>query len=74
MIKLIDLDHSKAIKNAQYQVGTHKNYLEEVLIPAVERGDWDEFEKLDIGFNTSGQTLGKIGDDMAWRKLQPVLD
>ncbi|ELA8193715.1 TPA: site-specific integrase [Vibrio alginolyticus] len=70
MIKLNDLDHLKAIKNAQNQVDAYGNYLIDGLAPAIERGDWDEFEKLDIGFDTHGRTLGKVGDDEAWKKLQ----
>ncbi|HGF3774358.1 TPA: site-specific integrase [Vibrio parahaemolyticus] len=74
MIKLTNLDRLEAIKKAQNQVGTHKNYLFDVLIPATKSGNWEEFEKLDIGFDTSGRTLGKIGDDEAWRKLQQFFE
>ncbi|EKM29055.1 hypothetical protein VCHENC02_5102, partial [Vibrio harveyi] len=37
--------------------------------PAIETGDWDTFETLDIGFNVTGKSLGKIGDNDAWRNL-----
>ncbi|MBY8010892.1 tyrosine-type recombinase/integrase [Vibrio fluvialis] len=46
----------------------------DVLKPAIERGDWDELENLDIGFTVTGESLGKIGDDDAWRKLQPYFE
>lgn len=70
MIKIYNLHHFKSIKNAQKNVGVYSNYLIDVLKPAIERGDWDEFEQLDIGFDTSGQSLGKVGDDEAWKNLQ----
>ncbi|RPF11045.1 hypothetical protein EDB14_2144 [Vibrio crassostreae] len=74
MIKITDLDRLEAIKESQNQVDTYNNYLNDVLVPASKNGNWDEFEKLDIGFDTSGQTLGKIGDDEAWRKLQSFFE
>lgn len=70
MIKIHNLNHLKSIKNAQQNVGVYSNYLIDVLKPAIERGNWDEFELLDIGFNTDGQSLGKIGDNEAWKELQ----
>jgi integrase len=70
MIKLTDLDHFESIKKAQNNVGAHSNYLNEVLKPAIERGNWDEFENLDIGFTVTGKSLGKIGENEAWKKLQ----
>ena len=42
----------------------------DILKPAIKRGDWDELEILEIGFTVTGESLGKIGDDEAWRKLQ----
>lgn len=72
MIKLPnhDLDRQNAIINAQNKVGTYTNYLNDVLKPAIECGNWDEFEALDIGFTVTGESLGKIGDNNAWRTLQ----
>ena len=70
MIKLTDLDHFEFIKKAQYNVGAYSNYLNDVLKPAIERGNWDEFEHLDIGFSVTGESLGKIGDNNAWKQLQ----
>lgn len=51
MIKLPKhyLDRQNAIINAQNYAGRHTNYLNDVLRPAIERGNWDEFETLDIG-------------------------
>ncbi|MEZ9509769.1 integrase [Vibrio breoganii] len=74
MIKISNLDHLKSIKNPQNKGGKHTNYLLDILAPAIEKGDWDEFECLEIGFDTSGESLGKIGNDMAWRKLQPFFE
>lgn len=74
MIKLTDLEHQKKLLKAQEHVGAHANYLMEVLKPAIERGDWDELDSLDIGFTVTGESLGKIGDDDAWRKLQPYFE
>ncbi|MCF7452074.1 MULTISPECIES: tyrosine-type recombinase/integrase [Vibrio] len=74
MIKLTDLEHQNKLLKAQEHVGAHANYLMDVLKPAIERGDWDELESLDIGFTVTGESLGKIGDDDAWRKLQPYFE
>ncbi|KYY51665.1 tyrosine-type recombinase/integrase [Vibrio parahaemolyticus] len=74
MIKLTDLEHQNKLLKAQENVGAHTNYLMDVLKPAIERGDWDELENLDIGFTVTGESLGKIGDDDAWRKLQPYFE
>lgn len=76
MIKLPKhyINRQNAIINAQKNLGSYKNYLNEVLGPAIERGDWDEFEALDIGFTITGESLGKIGDDSAWRKLQSYFE
>ncbi|MBL4279527.1 MULTISPECIES: tyrosine-type recombinase/integrase [Vibrio] len=74
MIKLSDLEHQNKLLKAQEHVGAHANYLMDVLKPAIERGDWDELENLDIGFTVTGESLGKIGDDDAWRKLQPYFE
>ncbi|EPS3379598.1 TPA: site-specific integrase [Vibrio cholerae] len=70
MIKLTDLEHQNKLLKAQEHVGAHVNYLMDVLKPAIGRGDWDELESLDIGFTVTGESLGQIGDDDAWRKLQ----
>ena len=48
MIKTTDLDHFESIKKAQNNVGAYSNYLNDVLKPAIARGNWDEFENLDI--------------------------
>lgn len=76
MIKLPKhyLDRQKAIIDAQNMVGGYTNYLNDVLRPAVECGDWDELETLDIGFTVTGKSLGKVGDNDAWRKLQPFFE
>ncbi|CAK2490658.1 Phage integrase family protein [Vibrio crassostreae] len=72
MIKLPkhNLDRQNAIIDAQNNVGSYTNYLNDVLRPAIESGDWDKLETLDIGFSVTGESLGKIGDNDAWRKLQ----
>lgn len=74
MIKLSDLEHQNKLIKAQESVGPHKNYLMDVLQPAIKRGDWDELENLDIGFTVTGESLGKIGDNEAWRNLQPYFE
>ncbi|TOB48794.1 integrase [Vibrio parahaemolyticus] len=74
MIKLTDLEHQNKLLKAQENVGAHANYLMDVLKPAIERGDWDELENLDIGFTVTGKSLGKVGDDNAWRHLQPYFE
>ena len=74
MIKFTDLEHQNKLLKAQENVGAHTNYLMDVLKPAIECGDWDELENLDIGFTVTGESLGKIGDDEAWRKLQPYFE
>ncbi|EDL54026.1 hypothetical protein VSAK1_08451 [Vibrio mediterranei AK1] len=74
MIKPFDLEHQNKLLRAQQNVGVHANYLIDVLKPAIERGDWKELEALDIGFTVTGESLGKIGDDEAWRNLQPYID
>lgn len=70
MIKITDLDHFESIKKAQNNVGPYSNYLNDILKSAIERGNWDEFENLDIGFTVTGESLGKIGDNNAWKELQ----
>ncbi|MCF4175355.1 Phage integrase family protein [Vibrio mediterranei] len=74
MIKPFDLEHQNKLLKAQQNVGVHANYLIDVLKPAIERGDWEELEALEIGFTVTGKSLGKIGDDEAWRNLQPYID
>ncbi|PMO65392.1 integrase [Vibrio breoganii] len=74
MIKPFDLEHQNKLLKAQRNVGVYSNYLIDVLKPAIERGDWEELEALDIGFTITGKSLGKIGDDDAWRSLQPYID
>ncbi len=69
MIKLTDLERLESIKLAQKNVGVYGNYLHDILKPAIKRGNWDEFEALDIGFSVTGESLGKIGDNEAWKKL-----
>jgi integrase len=76
MIKLPkhDIKRQNAIIDAQKKVGTYTNYLNDVLRPAIESGNWDEFEALDIGFTVTGESLGKINDNNAWRKLQSFFE
>ena len=74
MIKPFDLEHQNKLLKAQQNFGAHANYLIDVLMPAIERGDWKELEALEIGFTVTGESLGKIGDDEAWRNLQPYID
>ncbi|MBY7661126.1 site-specific integrase [Vibrio atlanticus] len=74
MIKLSNLEHQNKLLKAQQNVGAHTNYLIDVLKPAIERGDWDELEALDIGFTVTGESLGKIADDEAWRNLQSHIE
>ena len=74
MIKLSDLEHQNKLLKAQENVGAHANYLMDVLKPAIARGDWDELESLEIGFTVTGESLGKIGHDEAWRNLQPYFE
>ncbi|WP_318511015.1 site-specific integrase [Photobacterium leiognathi] len=74
MIKLSDLIYQSKLLKAQENVGAHTNYLMDVLKPAIERGDWDELENLDIGFTVTGKSLGKIGDNTAWKSLQPYFE
>ena len=74
MIKLSELEHQNKLLKAQENVGAHANYLIDVLKPAIARGDWDELESLEIGFTVTGESLGKIGDDEAWRNLQPYFE
>lgn len=71
MIKITDLNRLKKIKSAQQNIGTHTNYLTDILKPAIKKGNWDVFEELDIGFDENGQSLGKIKDNDAWKNLQP---
>jgi len=47
---------------------------EYALKPAIHRGDWDQLENLEIGFTVTGESLGKIGDDEAWRNLQSYFE
>ncbi|MDH5904636.1 site-specific integrase [Vibrio splendidus] len=76
MIKLTkyNIDKQRALLNAQNHVGIYTNYLKNVLEPAIKSGDWDNFEALDIGFSITGESLGKIGDNNAWRQLQPFFE
>jgi hypothetical protein len=74
MIKLFDLVRFESIKNAQNNVGSYSNYLNDVLKPAIERGNWDELENLDIGFTVTGESLGKIRDNKAWKQLQTFFE
>ncbi|MCR9653433.1 site-specific integrase, partial [Vibrio parahaemolyticus] len=72
MIKLpkYNIDQQDALLSAQNHVGGYTNYLKDVLEPAIKLGEWDNFEALDIGFSVTGESLGKVGDNDAWRKLQ----
>ncbi|MEZ8190437.1 site-specific integrase [Vibrio sp. 1F279] len=76
MIKLPEhsLNRQDAIISAQNTVGCYTNYLTDILKPAIESGAWDKFEALDIGFSITGQSLGKIGDDSAWRTLHTFFE
>lgn len=74
MIIITDLDRLEFIKKAQNKVGVYDNYINDVLKPAIERGNWGELEVLDIGFNVTGESLGKIGDNNAWKKLQKFFE
>lgn len=70
MIRVFDLDRFESIKNAQIKVGAYNNFLADILKPAIERGNWDEFENLDIGFTVTGESLGKVGNNDDWKNLQ----
>ena len=74
MIKISDLDRFESIKNAQNNVRAYSNYLNDVLKTVIERGDWDEFENLDIGFTVTGESLGKVGTNDAWKMLQDFFE
>ncbi|EKY4874574.1 site-specific integrase [Vibrio alginolyticus] len=76
MIKLpkYNLDQQDPLINAQNNVGGYANYLHDVLKPAINSGEWDKFEALDIGFSVTGESLGKIGDNDAWRNLQAIFE
>lgn len=76
MIKLpkYNIDQQDALLNAQNYVGGYTNYLNDVLKPAIDLGDWDQLEALDIGFSVTGKSLGKIGDNDTWRKLQSFFE
>ncbi|MEZ9279552.1 site-specific integrase [Vibrio cyclitrophicus] len=76
MIKLPyqDLARQSAIINAQNNVGGYTNYLNDALRPVIKSGNWGKFEMLDIGYSVTGESLGKIGDNDSWRKLQVFFD
>ena len=76
MIKLpkYNIEQQDALINTQNHVGSYTNYLKDVLEPAIKSGEWDKFEALDIGFSVTGESLGKVGDNNAWRKLQAFLE
>lgn len=74
MIKISNLIHLEKVKKAQEHVGAYSDYLNDVLKPAIERGNWEELEQLDIGFDTDGRTLGKIDNNKAWKKLQSFFE
>lgn len=74
MIKIFNLERLEAIKKAQNNIGSYRNYIYDVLQPAIKRGDWDELEQLDIGFTLEGRSLGKIGDNLAWKSLQKFFE
>lgn len=76
MIKLpkYNIGQQDALLSAQNHVGSYTNYLKDVLEPAIKSGEWDDFEALDIGFSVTGESLGKIGDNKAWRQLQAFFE
>ncbi|CAK3796789.1 Site-specific integrase [Vibrio crassostreae] len=76
MIKLPKyiIAQQNTLLNAQNNVGSYKNYLTDVLEPAIKSGKWEQFEALDIGFSVTGKSLGKIGDNDAWRKLHAFFE
>lgn len=76
MIKLpkYNIGQQDALLSAQNHVGSYTNYLKDVLEPAIKSGEWDDFEALDIGFSVTGESLGKIGGNNAWRQLQPFFE
>ncbi|MDO6777441.1 MULTISPECIES: tyrosine-type recombinase/integrase [unclassified Shewanella] len=76
MIKLpkYNIGQQDALLSAQNHVGSYTNYLKDVLEPAIKSGEWDDFEALDIGFSVTGESLGKIGDNNAWRQLQSFFE
>lgn len=76
MIKLpkYNIGQQDALLSAQNHVGSYTNYLKDVLEPAIKSGEWDDFEALEIGFSVTGESLGKIGDNSAWRQLQPFFE
>jgi|TARA_R110002033_G_scaffold99011_1_gene147357 integrase len=76
MIKLpkYNIGQQDALLSAQNHVGSYTNYLKYVLEPAIKLGEWDDFEALDIGFSVTGESMGKIGDNNAWRQLQAFFE
>jgi hypothetical protein len=74
MIKLIDFKYSKAVMFAQNQSYANSNYLIDILSPTLKQGDWDKLEKMEIGYNTQGKSLGKIDDDQAWKHLHSFFE
>ncbi|PMG81086.1 integrase [Shewanella sp. 10N.286.51.B7] len=76
MIKLpkYNIGQQDALLSAQNYVGSYTNYLKDVLEPAIKSGEWFDFEALDIGFSVTGKSLGKIGDNNAWRQLQAFFE
>lgn len=63
MINIDDAKHLESVINEQKQVNGYKNYLEDVLKPAIFAGNRDKLEKLPIGFS-NGKPLGYIIDDV----------
>ncbi|MGL1258110.1 site-specific integrase [Vibrio parahaemolyticus] len=74
MIKIDNVEHFDAVMKAQVNIGAYSNYIHDVLEPAIFEGDWDRLEMLDIGFDTNGNSLGKIGDNNAWKRLHPFFE
>ena len=76
MIKLpkYNIGQQDALLSAQNHLGSYTNYLKYVLEPAIKLGEWDDFEALDIGFSVTGESMGKIGDNNAWRQLQAFFE
>ncbi|MFW8591058.1 hypothetical protein ACOI22_09675 [Glaciecola sp. 2405UD65-10] len=76
MIKLpkYKINQQNALINAQSNVGSYTNYLKDVLEPAIKSKDWGHLETLEIGFGVTGESLGKVGDNDSWRKLNTFFD
>ena len=76
MIKLpaYRIEKQNALINAQNNIGSHTNYLKDVMAPAIKSEDWEQFELLEVGYWVTGEPLGKVGDNDAWRKLHTFFE